>query len=400
MPSDKDVVIIAAKRTPQGKLLGALSSLTAPQLGSLALKAALDEAGIAGEDLDQVIFGQVVQAGAGQNPTRQTAVGAGVPFAVPTVTVNSVCLSGLRAVMDAARLIASGEASAVAAGGQESMSGAPYLAPSLRAGNAYGVTSLLDSLERDALTDAFGGYSMGLGTDRGNAERGISRQRQDALAAESHRRAASARDTGIFAAELAPVTVTGRKGAVTLVEEDEGVRPGTSAEILAGLTPVFVPEAEGGTITAGNASPISDGAAAVILARRSWAEERGLRVLATVLGWANTAGPDNTLHLQPARAIRAAAQRAGVEVQALEHIEINEAFASIVAASTDELGLDPAKVNPNGGAIALGHPVGASGARLVAHTAQQLAAGRSGSYAAVALCGGGGQGDALVLGFA
>ncbi|GGH66280.1 acetyl-CoA C-acyltransferase [Rothia aerolata] len=395
MSKENDVVIVGAARTPIGKLLGALSPLSAVDLGATALKAALEKSGVAADQLDQVIFGQVLQAGAGQNPARQTAVAAGVPLSVPTMTVNSVCLSGLRSVIEASRLITSGEADVVAAGGQESMSQAPFVVPNLRAGKAFGQAPLLDTLERDALSDAFDQNSMGLNTDLGNAKYGITREEQDSIAAASHQRAAAAWESEVFDAEIAPVSVPGRKGAVNVVEKDEGIRPDTTVETLAKLRPAF---REDGTITAGNASQISDGAAAVILARRSWAEEKGLNILATVVGWANTAGPDDTsLHTQPAHAITAAVKRAGISVEDLDFAEINEAFASVTAVSMAELGLDSEKVNLHGGAVAMGHPVGASGARLVVHAAHLLATGEYGSTAAVALCGGGGQGDGVVL---
>lgn len=391
-----DIVILGAARTPQGKIRGALSPLTAVQLGTTALTAALTQASITPDQVDAVIMGQVVQAGAGQNPAKQTALAAGIPRAVPALTVNSVCLSGLRAIIDAARLIACGDAAVAVAGGQESMSAAPYLLPDMRAGKTYGAATVLDALERDALTDAASGVSMGVLTEEGNADFGVTRQEQDAVAARSHRLAARAQEQGVFGAELAPVEVPQRKGAPVLVDRDEGVRPGTSEEVLASLPTAFSRE-EGASITAGNASPMSDGAAALVLARRDWAQARGLKPLATLVGWAHVAGPENVLHYQPSRAIAAALERTGLSVGDLGFVEINEAFAAVSLVSARELGLDPELVNIHGGAIALGHPVGASGARLVVHAAHTLAGGGHGEHAAVALCGGGGQGDALIL---
>lgn len=391
-----DVVILGAARTPQGKIMGALSSLTAVQLGTVALTRALDQAGVSPEQVDAVIMGQVVQAGSGQNPAKQTALAAGIARSVPALTVNSVCLSGLRAVIDAARLIACGDATVAVAGGQESMSRAPYLLPDMRGGKTYGAGALLDALERDALTDAGSGVSMGVLTEASNADFELTRQEQDAVAARSHRLAAQAQEQGVFEAELAPVTVPQRKDEPVVVSRDEGVRPGTTEEILASLPTAFSRE-EGASITAGNASPMSDGAAALVLARRDWAEAQGLKPLATLVGWAHIAGPENVLHYQPSRAIAAALERTGLGVEDLGFVEINEAFAAVSAVSARELGIDPERVNVHGGAIALGHPVGASGARLTVHAAHTLAAGGHGEYAAVALCGGGGQGDALIL---
>lgn len=391
---NKDVVIIGAARTPQGKIMGALSSLSAVELGTRALAQALKASTLAPEQVEAVIFGQVVQAGAGQNPAKQTARAAGIPVATPAVTVNSVCLSGLRAVIDAARLIRSGEVQVAVAGGQESMSRAPFLLPDFRSGRVFGATGVLDAVERDALTDAQSGESMGVLTEGSNARFEVTRQEQDAIAAASHQRAHAAASAGLFDAEIAPVQVKGRKGQVTEVRADEGVREGTTVEVLAQLPPAFE---QGGTITAGNASPLSDGAAALVLSSREFAEANGIKPLATVLAWANTAGPENVLHYQPSRAIAAALDKAGLTAADLDHVEINEAFAAVSAVSARELGLDLQKVNPHGGAIALGHPVGASGARLVVHAAHALSQSPDATYAAVALCGGGGQGDALIL---
>ena len=392
-PQPQDVVIVAAKRTPQGKFLGAISSLSAVQLGAQAARAAIEASGLEAADIDQVIFGQVVQAGCGQNPARQSAVAAGVPLDVPSITLNSVCLSGLRAVIEAAKLIRLGEATVVLAGGQESMSQAPHVVPASRRGTAYGSVSMVDSVANDALTDAATGQSMGLLTENGEVQRAITREEQDLTAYESHIRAARAQSNGVFSAELAPVTVPQRRGEDLIVDSDEGIRPSTTTEKLAGLRPAFTEE---GTITAGNSSPLSDGAAAVILTTREYAEAKNLRVLATVAGWANVAGPDTSLHLQPANAIKTALDLSGWCIDDVDFFEINEAFAAVSIASIRELGINADKVNIHGGAIALGHPVGASGARLVTHAAHYLNELGSGR-AAIALCGGGGQGDALLL---
>lgn len=394
MKANKDVVIIGAARTPQGKIMGSLSSLRAVDLGAIALKKALATSGLDPQLVETVIFGQVVQAGAGQNPAKQTASAAGIPLTTPALTVNSVCLSGLRAVIDAARLIRSGEVQVAVAGGQESMSQAPFLLPELRSGRVFGAGTLLDALERDALTDAQTGESMGLLTERAKDRFGLSRQEQDEIAAASHQRAHAAALAGLFEAEIAPVQIQGPKGQISEVKTDEGVREGSRVELLAQLRPAFDQQ---GTITAGNASPLSDGAAALVLASREFAESQGIKPLATLLTWANTAGPENILHYQPSRAIRAALKKAGLEAADLDHVEINEAFAAVSAVSARELGLKLEKVNPQGGAIALGHPVGASGARLVVHAAHALKQNPELTYAAVALCGGGGQGDALIL---
>lgn len=388
-----DIVILGARRTPQGKLLGQLSMLTATQLGGRAIAAALESAGVRPEQVDQVIMGQVIQANAGQNPARQAAVEAGIGLDVPAMTVNSVCLSGLRAITDAARLLRLGEAEVVVAGGQESMSGAPHLLPGARRGVAYGAIAAVDSLERDALTDAFDHRSMGVNTDEGNGTFTISREQQDEVAALSHQRAAAAWEEGVFDAEIAPVEVTVRKKGTVTIDRDEGIRPETTVDTLAGLRPAFTPD---GSITAGNSSPISDGAAATVLSTRAFAEAHGLEPLATIVGWANTAGPDTLLHAQPARATRVALAGAGWSTGDLDFLEINEAFGAVAVESLRELDYPLDRTNIHGGAIALGHPVGTSGARIVVHAAHELAR-RGGGRAAVAICGGGGQGDALLL---
>lgn len=392
-PSPTDVVIIGARRTPQGKLMGQLSSLSAVTLGATAIRAALDDSGIAPSEVDQVLMGQVLQADSGQNPARQSAVAAGVAMSTPAMTLNSVCLSGLRAVIDGARLIRLGEATVVVAGGQESMSNAPHLARGIRGGIAYGAFQSMDALERDALTDAFDGGSMGFNTEQSNATLGISRHQQDEIAAASHQRAAAAWDEDLFTREIAPVEVPQRRGNTIVINHDQGIRPDSTVESLGKLRPAFTSD---GTITAGNASPISDGAAAVVLASRTWADERGITPLATVAQVGQVAGPDTSLHLQPARAISVAVDKAQWSAQDLDFIEINEAFAAVAAASSADLDYPTEKTNIHGGAIALGHPLGASGGRLVVHAAHELDR-REAGRAAVALCGGGGQGDALLL---
>ncbi len=389
-PSPADVVIVGAARTPYGKIAGSLASLSAVQLGAHAIAAALERATVAPADVDAVVLGQVLQAGVGQNPARQAALGAGLDPRVHASAVNKVCLSGLTAIIDAARLIRAGEATVVVAGGMESMTHAPHLLPGTRTGWLYGDRTALDHLAHDGLTDAVDGGPMGALTERGNTARGLGREEQDAVAAASHQRAAAARER--IAEEIAPVTISSRRGEV-VVDADEGVRPDTTVQTLARLRPAFDPD---GTITAGNASQLSDGAAAVVLTTRQHAERTGMTVLAALDAVGQVAGPDNHLHSQPARAIAAALERAGWSVTDLDLVEINEAFAAVAVASTAELGLDPEIVNPHGGAIALGHPIGSSGARLVVHAAHELAR-RGTGRAAVALCGGGGQGDALLL---
>ncbi|MBB3115721.1 acetyl-CoA C-acetyltransferase [Corynebacterium bovis] len=390
--SPDDVVIVGAARTAQGRLLGSLASKTAPELGAAAVSAALDRSGIAPADVEYVLMGQVVQAGAGQNPAKQTAVAAGLPMTVPAMTVNKVCLSGLDAVISGGRMLRAGDVDVVVAGGQESMSSAPHLAAGVRAGKGYGSLALQDSLERDGLSDAVHGTVMGAETEEGNTDRGITREEQDHVAALSQQRAEKARDEGIFADEIVPVEVRRRKETVT-VDSDEGIRPGTTEEGLAGLRPAF---AKDGTITAASASQISDGAAAVVLVRRSYAEEHGLTVLATLGDYGQTAGPDTKLHSQPSQALLAALAKAGRDVSDLDFLEINEAFAAVVVQSLRDLDYPLEKTNIHGGGISLGHPIGCSGARLVVHAAYELQR-RDGGLAGVSLCGGGGQGDALLL---
>ncbi|HEY8701038.1 MAG TPA: acetyl-CoA C-acetyltransferase [Arthrobacter sp.] len=388
-----DVVILAGARTPQGRLNGQLASFTAVDLGAHAIRAALDASGVDAGQVDAVIMGQVLQAGAGQNPARQSAIGAGIGWNVPTVTINKVCLSGLTAVIDAARMIRSGDATVVVAGGQESMTRAPHVLPGSRQGWAYGTVQALDVAAHDGLTDAFDGQSMGLSTETGNLTLGIDRTSQDNVAAASHQRAALAAKNGIFDEEIAPISVKQRKGDPVVVSTDEGVRPNTSVESLAGLRAAFVSD---GTITAGNSSPLSDGASALVLSTRAFAEDNGLEYLAVVGKPGQVAGPDNSLHSQPSNAIKEALARAGWSVADLDFIEINEAFGSVAVQSLKDLDYPLEKCNLHGGAIALGHPIGASGARLALHAAHELKR-RGRGKAAVSLCGGGGQGEALLL---
>lgn len=388
-----DVVILAGARTPQGRLNGQLAPFTGAELGAKAIAAALTRSGVDVADIDQVIMGQVLQAGAGQNPARQSSVGAGIGWNVPALTINKVCLSGLTAVIDAARLIRSGEARVVVAGGQESMTAAPHLLPGSRKGWAYGAIEALDVAAHDGLTDAFDNDSMGLSTERGNIRLNITRTAQDEVAAASHQRAAAAAAAGVFADEIVPVMVPQRKGDPLTLDQDEGIRPQTSVDTLAGLRPAFTAD---GAITAGNSSPLSDGASALVLSSRAYAEEHGLTWLAVVGAPGQVAGPDNSLHSQPSNAIAKALSTAGWNVADLDFIEINEAFGSVAVQSLRDLDFPLEKCNIHGGAIALGHPIGASGARLALHAAMELSRRGTGK-AAVSLCGGGGQGEALLL---
>ncbi|WP_243074669.1 acetyl-CoA C-acetyltransferase [Microbacterium sp. SS28] len=388
-----DVVIVAAARTPQGRLKGQLAPLTAVQLGSIAIKGALDQGGIPAGAVDAVLVGQVLPAGAGQNPARQAAIGAGIGWDVHAGSVNKVCLSGLTAIIDGARMLRLGDATVVVAAGMESMTRSPHLLVGSRDGWAYGSIEVLDHMAYDGLTDAFDRESMGASTERHNGRFEITREAQDAVAARSHQRAAAAQSAGAFDAEIVPVEIPQRKGAPVVVTKDEGIRPDTTVETLAGLRPAF---AEGGSITAGNSSQISDGASAVVLTTRSHADENGWPVLAVVGAAGQVAGPDNSLHAQPARAIEKALEKQGLTAEDLDVVEINEAFGAVVARSQAELGLSDDVVNIHGGGIAIGHPIGASGNRLVVHAVHELVR-RGGGTAAVALCGGGGQGDALIL---
>ncbi len=388
-----EVVILAGARTPQGRINGQLASLSAVELGAHAIRGALSRSGVAPESVDAVYMGQVLQAGAGQNPARQSAIAAGVPWNVNAITLNKVCLSGLAAVVDAARLIRLGEAEVVVAGGQESMSRAPHLLPGSRQGWAYGSVEMIDHAAHDGLSDAFDGLSMGLSTERSIAKLGLSRLEQDEFAAASHQRAAAAAAAGVFDDEILAIEIPQRKGDPLVVSTDEGVRADSTAETLGRLRPAFDQD---GSITAGNSSPLSDGASALVLASKEWAEKNGHSWIAVVEASGHVAGPDNSLHSQPSNAITHALLRQGWDASELDLVEINEAFAAVGIQSSRDLKLDPAQVNVHGGAIALGHPIGASGARLALHAALELAR-RGGGKAAVALCGGGGQGDALLL---
>ena len=387
-----DPVIIGGARTGIGRLLGSLAGLSAAELGGFAIKGALDRAGITPDQVEYVIMGHVLQAGTGQITSRQAAVKAGIPMSIPATTVNKVCLSGLDAIAQAADLIRLGEYDTIVAGGMESMTNAPHILKNSRKGYKYGTVEMADSMALDGLTDAFDGLSMGESTDRHNAKLGISRQEQDEFAARSQQRAARATKDGILAEEIVPVEITARSGSRWFTQ-DEGIRPDTTVESLAKLPPAF---GKDGTITAGSASQISDGAAAVVLTDKQTAMKRGLPILAEVGAFGTVAGPDNSLHSQPANAIRKALKKASLTEQDLDLIEINEAFAAVGIKSMRDLGVGPDKVNVNGGAIALGHPLGASGARIALTLAYELRR-RGGGLGAAGLCGGGGQGSALLL---
>jgi acetyl-CoA C-acetyltransferase len=386
-------VIVAGARTPMGRLLGSLKSFSGADLGGFAIKAALDRAGIGGDQVQYVIMGQVLQAGAGQIPARQAAVKAGIPMNVPALTINKVCLSGLDAIALADQLIRAGEFDVVVAGGQESMTNAPHLLPKSREGYKYGAIQMLDAMAHDGLTDAFENIAMGESTEKHNTRLGILRPEQDEIAALSHQRAAAAQKNGLFDAEITPVEIPQRKGEPVVFSQDEGIRGETTAESLGKLRPAFTKD---GTITAGSASQISDGAAAVVVMSKAKAQELGLTWLAEIGAHGNVAGPDNSLQSQPSNAIEHALKKDGLAVADLDLIEINEAFAAVAVQSMKDLGVSPEKVNVNGGAIALGHPIGMSGARLVLHLALELKR-RGGGVGAAALCGGGGQGDALIV---
>ena len=386
-------VIVAGARTPMGRLLGALKSFSGTDLGGVAIKAALERSGVSPDQVDYVIMGQVLQAGAGQITARQAAVKAGIPMDVPALTINKVCLSGLDAIALADQLIRAGEFDIVVAGGMESMTNAPHVLMGSREGVKYGDWTLVDTMAFDGLTCAFDECGMGDSTERYNSRYDLTREDQDAFSALSHQRAAAAAAAGIFAQEIAPVSVPQRKGDPILVTEDEGIRGDTTVESLSKLRPAF---AKDGTITAGSASQISDGAAAVVVMSRAKAEELGLPWLAEIGAHGVVAGPDASLHEQPANAIKRACEKEGIAVTDVDLFEINEAFAAVGVVSTRALGVDADVVNVNGGAIALGHPVGMSGARLVLHAALELRR-RGGGVGAAALCGGGGQGDALLF---
>jgi acetyl-CoA C-acetyltransferase len=387
-------VIVAGARTPIGRLLGGLKDFSAADLGGAAIKSALERAGVPPEQVEYVVMGQVLQAGAGQIPARQAAVKAGVPMSVPAMTLNKVCLSGINAIAHADQLIRAGEYEIVVAGGMESMTNAPHLLPKSRSGFKYGDVTMTDHMALDGLWDAFTDQAMGALTEQCNADGlRLTREEQDEFSARSHQRAALAWKNGLFDDEVMPVEVPSRRGDSTWVREDEGVRGDSTTETLGKLRPSF---AKDGTITAGSASQISDGACAVVVMSKAKADKLGLTWLAEIGAGTSVAGPDSTLQMQPANAIAKACEREGIEVADLDLVEINEAFAAVGIASARELGIPDDKVNVNGGAIAVGHPIGMSGARIVLHLALELAR-RGGGVGAAALCGGGGQGEALVV---
>jgi acetyl-CoA C-acetyltransferase len=386
-------VIVGGARTPVGRLLGSLASKSASELGGIAIAGALERAGVSPDQAEYVIMGQVLQAGTGQITARQAAVAAGIPMTTPAVTVNKVCLSGLDAVALAAQLIRLGEYDVIVAGGMESMTQAPHLLRNSRAGYKYGPVTAEDSMALDGLTDPFDHLSMGESTERSGRQLGISREEQDEFAARSHQRAAQAASNGIFAAEIVGVPIPQRGGKTLTVTQDEGIRPDTTVEALARLRPAFTAE---GTITAGSSSQISDGAAAIVVTSADFAERAGLDVLAEIGTNGNVAGPDNSLHSQPSNAIKQALDKAGLRPDDLDLIEINEAFSAVAIQSMRDLKVSPDIVNVNGGAIAIGHPIGASGARIVMALVNELRR-RGGGLGAAALCGGGGQGEALLF---
>ena len=392
--TDTTAVIVAGARTPMGRLLGSLKGFSGADLGGLAIKGALEKAGVKGDQVDYVIMCQVLTAGAGQIPARQAAVKGGIPMDVPALTINKVCLSGLDAVALAAQLIRAGEFDVVVAGGQESMTNAPHLLEKSREGYKYGDVTVRDHMAFDGLWDAFTDQAMGNLTEQANAgDVEFSREEQDAFSAASHQKAAAAWEKGLFDDEVIPVEIPQRKGEPVVFKNDEGIRADTTTESLGKLRPAF---SKDGTITAGSASQISDGAAALVVMSKTKAQELGLTWIAEVGAHGVVAGPDSTLQSQPARAIAKACEKEGLAPADLDVVEINEAFAAVGLASTKELGLDAEKVNPNGGAIAIGHPIGMSGARLVLTLAHELKR-RGGGVGAAALCGGGGQGDALIV---
>jgi acetyl-CoA C-acetyltransferase len=386
-------VIVAGARTPVGKLMGSLKDFSASELGAIAIQGALEKANVPASLVEYVIMGQVLTAGAGQMPARQSAVAAGIGWNVPALTINKMCLSGIDAIALADQLIRAGEFDVVVAGGQESMTKAPHLLIDSRAGYKYGDVTVRDHMAYDGLHDVFTDQPMGALTEQRNDVDKFTRQEQDEYAARSHQLAAAAWKDGVFADEVVPVSIPQRKGDPLQFSEDEGIRANTTAESLAGLKPAFRKD---GTITAGSASQISDGAAAVVVMNRDKAVELGLSWLVEIGAHGVVAGPDSTLQSQPANAIKKAIAREGISVDQLEVVEINEAFSAVALASTRELGLDPDIVNVNGGAIAIGHPIGMSGARIALHAALELARRGSG-YGVAALCGAGGQGDALIL---
>ena len=387
-------VIVAGARTPIGRLLGGLKDQPAADLGGVAIKGALEKAGVSGDQVEYVIMGQVIQAGAGQITARQAAAKGGIPMDVPSITINKVCLSGINAIALADQLIRAGEHDIIVAGGMESMTQAPHLLPKSRSGFKYGDTTLVDSMSYDALWDAFTDQGMGHLTESCNADGlNLTRAEQDEFSARSHQRAAEAWKNGVFDDEVVPVEIPQRRGEPVVVSQDEGIRADTTAESLGKLRPAF---SKDGTVTAGSSSQISDGACAVVVMSKAKAEELGLEWLAEIGASGQVAGPDSTLQMQPAHAIAKACEKEGITTADLDLLEINEAFAAVGIASSRELGLSEDKVNVNGGAIAMGHPVGMSGARIVLHLALELKR-RGGGTGAAALCGGGGQGDALIV---
>jgi acetyl-CoA C-acetyltransferase len=386
-------VIVNGARTPMGRLLGSLKDFSGADLGAVAIKAALERSGVSPDQVEYVIMGQVLQAGAGQMPARQAAVKAGIPMSVPSISINKVCLSGLDAIALADQLIRAGEFDIIVAGGQESMTNAPHLLPKSRSGFKYGAVEMLDAMAYDGLTDAFDNIPMGESTEHHNGPLGLTREEQDEFSARSHQRAALAAKNGVFDEEITTVLIPQRKGDPIEFRDDEGIRADTTVESLAKLRPAFTKD---GTITAGSSSQISDGAAAVVVMSKAKAEELGLTWLAEIGAHGNVAGPDNSLQSQPANAIKHALGKANLTVADLDVIEINEAFAAVGVQSMKELGVSDDIVNVNGGAIALGHPIGMSGARLALSLALELKR-RGGGTGAAALCGGGGQGDALIL---
>ena len=388
-----DPVICSVARTPIGRFSGAFTPLTAMDLGGVVIQAALERAGLPPEQVDEVLFGHVIQAGQGQITARQAARKAGIPMTVPATVINKVCLSGMTAIAEASRHIRLGEATFVIAGGMESMTNAPYLVPNARLGLRMGDGALVDSLNKDGLWCAFDHCIMGESSDNKNTLLGINREEQDEWAAASQARAAAANASGTFDDEIVAVTVPQRRADPLIVTADEGIRLDTDAQSLAKLRPAFSAD---GTVTAGNASQISDGAAAVLVADRAAAEAAGLPILAEVLAYGQTAGPDATLHERPAEALLIALKRAGLEVTDLDLVEINEAFASVALWSARMLDVDHSRVNVNGGAVALGHPLGATGARITVTLISELHR-RGGGIGGAALCGGGGQGDALIV---
>ncbi|MDQ1749244.1 MAG: acetyl-CoA C-acetyltransferase [Pseudonocardiales bacterium] len=391
---DRTSVIVGGARTPMGRLLGSLKDFSAPALGGIAIRAALEKTGIDPTQVQYVIMGQVLQAGDGQGPARQAAVAGGIPMSVPAVAINKLCLSGINAIAMADQLIRLGEYDIVVAGGQESMTQAPHLLTGSREGFKYGDVTMRDHMAYDGLWDAFTDQAMGALTEDANvADQEFTRAAQDAFAARSHQLAAQAWKNGVFDDEVATVLIPQRKGDPIEFRDDEGVRGDTTLESLARLRPAFRKD---GTITAGSASQISDGAAAVVVMSKAKAEELGVQWLAEIGAAGSVAGPDSSLQSQPANAIKLATDKQGIAVSDLDLIEINEAFAAVGLASTKQLGVDPQIVNVNGGAIAVGHPIGMSGARIVLHLALELKR-RGGGIGAAALCGGGGQGDALII---